>query len=125
MDLLPVDIFAVETVARARIGGELRPQVIDVSAFADALPKVANAAEARGRGRAAGWRGGTHSSQYKTSARCEGGTIGGLLIATERAAELHGAETELVAKLIGGFREAIELFAPAGFEEIELRCAVA
>ena len=64
-------------------------------------------------------------SQYKTSARWARATIGGLLIATERATELHGTETEFVAKLISGFREAIELFAAAGFEEIELRRAMA
>ena len=38
---VPIDILAVEAVAGAGVGGELRPEVVDATAIADALPKVA------------------------------------------------------------------------------------
>jgi len=41
VDFVPVDVFAVEAVAGAGVGGELRPEVVDAAAFADALPEVA------------------------------------------------------------------------------------
>jgi len=47
VDFVPVDVFAVEAVAGASVGGELLPEVVDVAAFADALPENP---EASGRG---------------------------------------------------------------------------
>src|SRR3984957_3247750 len=41
VDFVPVDVLAVEAVARAGIGGELRPEVVDLAVFADALPEIA------------------------------------------------------------------------------------
>jgi hypothetical protein len=41
----------------------------------------------------------------------------------ERAAELHFGEAEAVAQAIGGAREALEFFAAAGIEQVELRGA--
>ena len=38
-------LFHVEAVARARIGRELRPQLVQLAAFADALPEMANAVQ--------------------------------------------------------------------------------
>jgi hypothetical protein len=38
VNFLPIDIFVVESVAFARIGGELRPQILDLASFGDALP---------------------------------------------------------------------------------------
>lgn len=47
--LVPIDILAIEAVAGAGVGGELGPQVVDAPAFADALPKVAEARSGSGR----------------------------------------------------------------------------
>ena len=38
-----VRLLHVEAVAGARIGGELRPEIVDLAAFADALPEMAQA----------------------------------------------------------------------------------
>ncbi len=55
--------------------------------------------------------------------RCERYGLG--IVAAERAAELHGTEAELIAELIGGFGEAVELFATVGLQKIKLFRAVA
>ena len=63
VDLIPVDILAIEAVGGAGVSGELRPKVVDVTAFADALPKVTRAPEARrtlGRRCGAGRDGSAH-----------------------------------------------------------------
>src|SRR6202030_3276964 len=41
VDFVPVDVLAVEAVAGAGVGGELRPEVVDAAAFADSLPEFA------------------------------------------------------------------------------------
>jgi hypothetical protein len=42
------------------------------------------------------------------------------IVAAERTAELHRAEPELIAKLIGGLSQLLELIAPVGFEQVKL-----
>src|SRR5215472_839794 len=37
--LVPVDILAVEAIARAGVGGKLRPEVVEIAAFTDAVPE--------------------------------------------------------------------------------------
>src|SRR5260370_37455276 len=43
VDFFPIDVAAIETVAGARVGHELRPQIINLAAFTDALPELAQA----------------------------------------------------------------------------------
>jgi hypothetical protein len=42
------------------------------------------------------------------------------IVAAERTTELHRAEPELIAKLVGGLSKLRELLAPAGFEQVKL-----
>ncbi len=48
VDFVPIDVLAVEAIAGAGVGGELRPEVVDAAAFADALPEVAETGKSCG-----------------------------------------------------------------------------
>src|SRR5438445_10159842 len=68
---VPIDVFTVEAVARAGIRGKLRPQVVKLAPFADALPEFAHAME-RAPGRGCGrytrtWRGAAHGNNRTES----------------------------------------------------------
>ena len=47
-----------------------------------------------------------------------------MIVAPERAAKLHAAETEFVAQPVGGLGEFFQFVATVGFEEVELFGAV-
>src|SRR5215469_3874986 len=63
VDLVPVEVFAVEAVARAGVGSELGPEDVEVAAFADPLPE---GAQARGGSRT-GRGGRTHGQSIGDS----------------------------------------------------------
>src|SRR5215472_7191665 len=46
------------------------------------------------------------------------------VVAAQRATKLDRGKTELVAKLVGGLGEPFEFFAPVGFEQVQLFCAM-
>src|SRR6516225_8356008 len=62
----------------------------------------------------------------RNAARREGDLEGArsVIVATERTAELHAAETELVAQPVGSLGEFFRFVATVGFEEVELFGAV-
>jgi len=47
-----------------------------------------------------------------------------LVASYDRAAELHFGKTEAVAQLVGGLRQALQLFVAGGVEQIELFASV-
>ena len=126
-NFVPVDVVAVEPVAGAGVGGELRPQIVDSAAFTDALPEIPDALDrrlARSCGTRGWWGGGTHRLQYRTlpgrlrNGACwkiDRGKGGSGIIATKRTAKLHFAKPKLVAQPVGGVGEFLQLLAAVGF----------
>ncbi len=72
-DFVPIDVFAVEAVAGARVGGKLRPKIFDGAAFADTLPEVVHGARSRwgaeAESRGSVEEGALMDCQYKTLVR--------------------------------------------------------
>src|SRR5882757_9763386 len=111
LDFFPIDIAAIKAVTRARVRGKLRPQILDLPPFTDALPEIthirakslawSNRWPWRRRGGSCRWR--AHRQKYRSfffvSLVARLGIFG-----TERAAELHRAKSETIAEMVGGAR---------------------
>src|SRR5882757_1841819 len=131
LDFFPIDIAAIKAVTGARVRGKLRPQIFDLPPFADSLPEITHVSAetlARsnrwpGRRRGGGCRWRAHRQKYRSfffvSLVARLGIFG-----TERAAELHGAESEAIAQMIRGARQLFKFDAAFRGEQIELLRAV-
>src|SRR6266852_7818242 len=126
-DFVPSDVAAVEAITGARVRCKLCPQIVALAAFADTLPEIAQprgemlVRANRRSGRRCRWR--AHQREYRSFffvALVAWVGIGGV----EGAAELHGAEAETIAQMIGGARQLFEFGAAFRGEQIELVGAV-
>src|ERR1700722_1896481 len=142
LDRFPIHIFRVQDVARLRFRFELSPELLQLEAFRQTRPEGAQALEKtwfhflRAR-----WSVGHASCDYKARTRMRwndapglSGTASGtevclrflfgIIIANwARTGGLYFGKSEAVAQLVRSPRQAFELFAAFGIEQIKLRRA--